>query len=247
MAEKGKAVYRIVINGSQERSSGELSSTDRPLGAILKLAHAHHGAEAGGRMQMRTVSGGHVVVDGDVVEYDPPHRFVHTHRFTSHDDPVCKVTYELKPVTGGIEVTLTVDDLPLGTQTAKEMQRGGMFILNNLKAIVESGRPPLGRASCTRCSAPWSSCCPSVRRPKTGHWRDANEDRHAARPGCRLRGNCTPIQAAPAEERRVLKESRGEGSGRLRLEGLDHLRGIVSSSRRRPWSMQAPTAPSTST
>jgi hypothetical protein len=47
-------------------------------------------------------------------------------------------------VAGGIEVTLTVDDLPLGTQTAKEMQRGGMFILANLKAIVESGRPPLG-------------------------------------------------------------------------------------------------------
>lgn len=143
MAEKGKAVYRIVINGSQEAIFRELTSTDRPLGAIFNSRMHTTGLRPGGRIQMRTVSGGHVVVDGDVVEYDPPHRFVHTHRFTSHDDPVCRVTYELKPVAGGIEVTLTVDDLPLGTRTAKEMQRGGMFILDNLKAIVENGRPPL--------------------------------------------------------------------------------------------------------
>ena len=52
------------------------------------------------------------------------------------------MTYLLKPVAGGIEVTLMVDDLPLGTKTATEMERGAMFILNNLKAIVEKGRPP---------------------------------------------------------------------------------------------------------
>ena len=60
------------------------------------------------------------------------------------DDPVCRVTYDLKPVTGGIEVTLTVDDMPLGTRTAKEMDGGGMSILANLKSIIETGRPPMG-------------------------------------------------------------------------------------------------------
>jgi uncharacterized protein YndB with AHSA1/START domain len=142
--EKGKAVYRIVIDGSQEAIFRELTSTDRPLGAIFNSRMHTTGLKPGGRMQMRTVSGAHTIVEGDVLECSPPHRFVHTHRFTQRDDPVCRVTYELKPVTGGIEVTLTVDDLPLGTRTATEMQRGGMFILNNLKAIVEKGRPPLG-------------------------------------------------------------------------------------------------------
>jgi len=143
VAERGKAVYRIVIDGAQEAIFRELTATDRPLPAIFNSRMHTTGLGPGGRMQMRTVSGAHTIVDGEVLEYDPPHRFVHTHRFTQMDDPVCRVTYELKPVAGGIEVTLTVDDLPLGTKTAREMQRGGDFILGNLKAIVERGRPPM--------------------------------------------------------------------------------------------------------
>ena len=143
VAEKGRAVFRVVIDGSQQAIFEELTNLDRPLGAIFNSRMATTGLKRGGRIQMRTVSGKYTIVDGDILEYDPPHRFVHTHRFTSHDDPVSIVTYELKPVAGGIEVTLTVDDLPLGTRTATEMERGGMFILKNLKAIVETGRPPL--------------------------------------------------------------------------------------------------------
>ncbi|MBC8023692.1 MAG: SRPBCC domain-containing protein [Burkholderiales bacterium] len=143
MAENDKQVFRVVIAGSQEAIFRELTATDRPLGAIFNSRMHTTGLRPGGRIQMRTVSGGHVIVQGDVLEFSPPHRFVHTHRFTSHDDPACRVTYELKPVAGGVEVTLTVDDVPVGTKTATEMQRGGMFILNNLKSIVERGRPPL--------------------------------------------------------------------------------------------------------
>jgi uncharacterized protein YndB with AHSA1/START domain len=168
VAEKKKAVYRIVIDGSQEAIFRELTSTDRPLGAIYNSRMHTTGLRPGGRMQMRTVSGGHTIVEGDVLEYDPPHRFMHTHRFTSHDDPVCTVTYELKPVAGGVEVTLTVDDLPLGTRTAKEMESGGMFILDNLKAIVENGRPPLGTRLMYLMFGAMEFVLP--RRTKSEHW-----------------------------------------------------------------------------
>lgn len=144
MAEANKAVFRIVIKGKIEAIFRELTKTDSPQGAVFNSMLTTKGLSPGNRMQMRTVSGGHTIVEGQVVEIDPPRRFAHTHRFTQFDDPVCKVIYDLKPVEGGVEVTLTVEDMPLGTKTANEMQRGGMFILNNLKSIVETGRPPLG-------------------------------------------------------------------------------------------------------
>lgn len=142
MVEPSKAIFRIVINGSIDAIFRELTKTDSPQGAVFNSMLTTPGLVAGKRMQMRTVSGRHTVVDGQVVEYDPPRRFAHTHRFTQHDDAVCTVIYDLKPVTGGVEVTLTVMDVPVGTKTANEMHKGGMFILNNLKSIVETGRPP---------------------------------------------------------------------------------------------------------
>jgi uncharacterized protein YndB with AHSA1/START domain len=144
VAEANKAVFRIVIKGKIEAIFRELTKTDSPQGAVFNSMLTTKGLSPGNRMQMRTVSGGHTIVEGQVVEIDPPRRFAHTHRFTQFDDPVCKVIYDLKPVEGGVEVTLTVEDMPPGTKTANEMQRGGMFILNNLKSIVETGRPPLG-------------------------------------------------------------------------------------------------------
>ena len=143
MGDRPKALFRIVIDGPIEAIFRELTKTDSPQGAVFNSMLTTRALQPGNPMQMRTVSGKHAVVVGEVLEVDPPRRFAHTHRFTQHGDPFCKVIYDLKPVAGGVEVTLTVEDIPVGTKTATEMQRGGMFILNNLKAIVETGRPPL--------------------------------------------------------------------------------------------------------
>jgi len=133
--EVADAIFRIVINAPIERVWRELTKTDEAQGAIFNAWLHTTGLTPGGRMQMRTGSGKHVIVDGAVEEFDPPRRFVHTHRFTQYDDPVCKVAYELKPVAGGVEVTLKVLQMPVGTRTAKDMQAGGMMILNTLQAI----------------------------------------------------------------------------------------------------------------
>ena len=146
MAEANKAVFRIVVNGTMEAVFRELTKTGEPQGAVFNavLTLDQPGLVRGRKMQMRTGSGRHAIVVGEVVEHEAPARFAHTHRFTQYDDPSCTAVYDLKQVEGGVEVTLTVENLPAGTGTEKEMRRGGDFILKTLKAIVETGRPPLG-------------------------------------------------------------------------------------------------------
>jgi hypothetical protein len=80
---------------------------------------------------------------GEILEVEPPYKLSHTMKFTAYDDPYCTVTYELREVDGGVEFTLTSEDIPAGTKTAKDMVRGGEFIVGTLKAVIENGKPPL--------------------------------------------------------------------------------------------------------
>jgi uncharacterized protein YndB with AHSA1/START domain len=138
------AVFRIFINADIQRVWRELTKTGEAQGAMFNAWLHTTGLVPGAAMQMRTGSGKHVIVQGQVLVFEPPHRFVHTHRFTQFNDPLCQVSYELKPVGSGVEVTLRVIGLPAGTPTAKSMASGGTAILARLKAIAETGRPPLG-------------------------------------------------------------------------------------------------------
>ncbi len=141
MNGNNRLVSKIVIAGSQQAIWRELTKQGEPQAAVFN-AWLHAQALAPGmRLQMRTASGDNVIVVGDVVEFDPPHRFAHTFRFTQYDDPPCTVIYELKPVENGVEVSLIVENLPVGTRTAKSMESGSRSILDTLKTVVETGRP----------------------------------------------------------------------------------------------------------
>jgi uncharacterized protein YndB with AHSA1/START domain len=138
------AEFRIVIQADIQRVWHELTKAGEAQGAVFNAWLHSTGMDAGHRMQMRTGSGKHVIVDGEVVGWNPPRRFAHTHRFAQHDDPVCQVVYELQEVDGGVQVTLRVLGLPVGTPTAKGMDSGGHTILRCLKAVVETGQVPVG-------------------------------------------------------------------------------------------------------
>lgn len=144
MPETLRFVSRVVIAGSAEDVWREITKTDEPQQAMFNARLHTGGLRPGARLQMRTPDNRYTSVVGEILECDPPHRLAHTLKFTPYDDPYCKVTYELKPVEGGVEFTLISEEVPAGTRTAKDMARGGDFIAGTLKAIVETGRPPLG-------------------------------------------------------------------------------------------------------
>lgn len=141
MVEREKAVFQIWIRGTLQAVWAEITKTHEPQGCFFNMQLHTPGLAVGQPVQMRTRSGKYVGVVGEVLEFTPPHRYSHTFKFTDKDDPPCKVTYDLKELNGGVEFTMTIDDLPAGTATAKQMKQGGGMIVNTLKKIVETGRP----------------------------------------------------------------------------------------------------------
>lgn len=137
------AVFRVRIRGSLQAVWRELTKQGEPQAAVFNAWLTAQALLPGRPIQMRTGSGRHTLVIGTVTAFEPPYRFAHTFRFTQYDDPECEVSYVLREVDGAVECTLTVDRLPLGTRTAKDMASGGQAIVDTLRAIVEQGRPPL--------------------------------------------------------------------------------------------------------
>lgn len=137
-------MFRVVIDAGIDAVWREITRTDVPQGAFFNMRLHTPGLRAGAPMQMRTASGKYVGAVGKVLEFDPPRRYVHTLKFTNLDDPECIVAYDLKDLGGKVEFTMTVDKIPVGTKSGKQLVKGGTMIVNTLKAIAETGRPGLG-------------------------------------------------------------------------------------------------------
>lgn len=137
-------MFRVKINGSVEEIWNEITRTDAPIAAFFNNRMHARAIEPGARLAMRSPDGKYTGVVGEILEVVPMKRFSHTFRFTNFDDPACRVTYELEPLDGAVQFTLTIDELPEGTKTAKQMVQGGAMIVNTLKAVIETGRPAFG-------------------------------------------------------------------------------------------------------
>jgi hypothetical protein len=137
----GRAVYKVLIAGTREEVYREITRTDRPLRAWPNARLHTPGLEAEARLQLRTATGGHTLADGIVLAHDPPRRFSHTVCYTRFRDPAFIVIYELREARIDVELTLTLDELPLGTPTARQAMREAAHVMKDLKHVVENGEP----------------------------------------------------------------------------------------------------------
>lgn len=137
-------MFRVTIDASIEDVWHEITRTDQPIPAFFNTRMDVGELEPGSRLAMRSPDGKYTGVVGKILIFDPPKRFSHTFRFTSYDDPACTVTYDLEEVEGGVQFTLTITNLPVGTKSAKQMLQGGKMIVNTLKSVIETGKPGFG-------------------------------------------------------------------------------------------------------
>jgi hypothetical protein len=94
--------------------------------------------------RMVSNNGNTVAVVGEILEMEPPHRLVHSFRLTSLDDPASTVTYTLNETEGGTEFCLITENVVAGSRSEKSMADGSKFIVDNLKAYVETGKVTFG-------------------------------------------------------------------------------------------------------
>ena len=85
------AIFRIVIQADIQRVWRELTKTDEAQGAVFNAWLHTKGLVPGGHMQMRTGPGSTPWWSAKCLKLIPRIGFVHSHRFTQYDDPVCQV------------------------------------------------------------------------------------------------------------------------------------------------------------
>ena len=113
----------------------------RPGGACVIRANAG----------MRAMGLDEVIIDGEVIEADPPHRLVQTYRFLFNDqtkaEGFTRLTWEIAPTSGGfVRLTVTHDltgaPIAAGMVTSRFSDQGGggwNWILSDLKSLLETG------------------------------------------------------------------------------------------------------------
>jgi uncharacterized protein YndB with AHSA1/START domain len=95
-----------------------------------------------------------VVVDGEVIEADPPHRLVQTWRMLmdpeSAEEGFTRITFEISEGTGGVSKLTVAHELEGAPKLAlivggaqEELGAGGgwAWVLSDLKSLLETGAP----------------------------------------------------------------------------------------------------------
>ena len=94
-----------------------------------------------------------IIIDGEVIEVNPPHKLVQTYRFLFNDahkaEGFTRITWEVVPtVKGFCRVTVTHDTagapmMSAATRSKFDPQQGGggwNWILSDLKSLLETGK-----------------------------------------------------------------------------------------------------------
>ena len=139
-----EAIWDAITNGAQTERYGYACPVEydlRPGGAFVVRASA----------PMREQGMSEVIIDGEVIEADAPHKLVQTWNPLFGppvtEEPSTRITWEIKPAEyGGTKVTVTheLDGAPItaGLVSGEDEMGGGgwAFMLSDLKTLLETGK-----------------------------------------------------------------------------------------------------------
>ncbi len=139
-----KEIYRVMIDAPIETVWSELVNTTSPRPFFWDGQWDTPEFAPGQPYRIAANGGKAVAVIGRILEMDPPHKLVTTFRLTGLPDPASQVTYLLKEKDGGTEFSLITERVLAGSKSEKSMASGSVFITENFKAFMETGKVKFG-------------------------------------------------------------------------------------------------------
>ena len=143
MTETTTQVYQLYIRAAPEQVWEAITTSDFRrkyfFGTSIESTF-----EPGSPMRTWSPDGKDLWGDDTVFESDPPHRLVHSWR-SLYDEELAseeesRVTWQIEPADGGLsKLTLIHDRFEGAPKTAAHVAGGWMWILSNMKTLIETG------------------------------------------------------------------------------------------------------------
>ena len=146
MTEQATQVYSVFIRATPEQVWDAITKPEF-------TTRYFHGTKIESTFEPGTpylsVAGSDTVVDGEILESDPPKTLKHTWRALYDpgmaEEQHSRVTWEIEPQDGGVtKLTVTHDQLEAAPKTAASVAGGWEFVLSGLKTLLETGEPLQG-------------------------------------------------------------------------------------------------------
>ena len=143
MTEQATQVYAVFIRATPEQVWDAITKPEF-------TTKYFHGTKIESTFEPGTpylsMAGSDTVVDGEILESDPPKVLKHTWRALWDPEiaaePHSRVTWEIEPQEGGVtKLTVTHDQLEAAPKTAASVAGGWEYILSGLKTLLETGEP----------------------------------------------------------------------------------------------------------
>lgn len=149
MSSKLEHVYEIFIQSSPERVWQAL--TDPDLTERYYFGTRINSDFTAGAPYVYHGQDGSPLLDGTIVESDPPRKLVMTFRPLfmggGEETPVSRVTWEIEPDEEQSKLTLIHEGLEPGSDIAREVRTGWTKIISAMKTVLETERQPALSAS----------------------------------------------------------------------------------------------------
>lgn len=139
-----KQVFKVHIEAPVETVWSELIKTTEPRPFFWNATWDTPEMAVGNPFRMVSGGGKIVAAIGKIVEFEPPHKMVHSFRLTAEQDEPSTVTYILEAVEGGTEFSVINENVLAGSKAEKSKAQGAEFIVKNFKSYVETGKVTFG-------------------------------------------------------------------------------------------------------